>query len=749
MHGLHSDGRSNGIVILGYYAVAALAVGIALMGIQLMETHWHSSAPVSILLLAVIASTWLGGARPGLFASALAVLGLDYLLPQLGNPSARLPIQLIRLLSLAAVAGYVVWITATERRETEEIRRNNAALRAENVERQKTEEALRVSEAKFRALTVNAPAAVFIYQGSKIIYANPALARISGYSYEELYQMDLWDLVHPDLRDLVKTRALARQRGEHVPVSYEFKIVTKTGDERWLDFTDGTFEFEGKPAIIGIACDATERKRTEEALQVSETKFRALAEGAPAAIFYFEGNKLRYANPATSAITGYSCQELYAMDFWEMVHPEFRNMVEARGLAMQRGETVPSRYDFKIITKTGDARWLDFSDGVFELAGRPAAVGMALDITDRKRAEEDLRASQQLLQQVLATLPVGVAVTNRTGDITVVNGASTRIWGNRPLTSGNERWEQSKGWWHSSGIRIRSTEWASVRALHAGETSLNELIDIETMDGQKKTIRNSAAPVHDIEGHIIGAVIVNEDVTEQVNAEEALRESANRLQRLSRRLLTVQEAERRHLSRELHDEFGQLLAAVALHLRAAKNVAGEAAQSSLNESIDLLHRAGAQMRNLALELRPIMLETGGLDATLRWLTEQFEQRTGIATAVVGHVGDVSGDLATACFRIIQEALTNVVRHAQAHHVRIELTRREGLLELTIQDDGVGFDVDKAVDRTASSGHLGLLGMRERVEILGGTLKIESHPGRGTQIRVSLPVHSGLPAQHAA
>ena len=742
------DGSSR-IVILAHYGVAAVSVAAALITLLLMESHWHTSAPVSVFLLAVIVSTWLGGTKPGLFAGALSLLAFDLLLPHLSNPSGRLAIQLVRLVSLAIVGSYVVWITATERRAAEEVKRNNEALRAENMQLQRTEEALRVSEAKFRALAISAPAAIFIYQNNKFTYANPAMSRITGYSYEELCQMNLRDSVHPDFRDLVTARTAARQRGEPVPLSYEFKIVTKTGEERWLDFTDACFEYENKPAMIGIACDVTERKRAEEALQVSNTKFRALAECAPAAIFYFQEDRIRYANPATSAITGYSCEELYAMNFWDMVHPDFRNAARARGLALQKGEAISPRHDFKIVTKTGAERWLDFTDGTFELGGKPAVVGMALDITERKRAEEALRENQQLLQQVLATLPVGVAVTKRTGDITLINGASTRIWGAKPLISGTERWERSKGWWHSSGLKISPTEWASVRALSTGQTSVNELVDIETVDGHKKTIQNSAAAVRDAGGEIIGAVIVNEDVTERVFAEEALQESASRLQQLSHRLLTVQEEERQHLSRELHDEFGQLLAAIALHLRAAKHVAGEAAQSSLNESIDLLYRAGEQMRNLALELRPIMLETGGLEATLRWLAEQFERRTEIRAEVLGHVGDVSANLATACFRVVQEALTNVLRHAQAHQVRIELAHKEGLLEVAIQDDGVGFEVDKTSHRAASTDHLGLLGMKERVEILEGTLQIDSQPGQGTRIRVSLPEQPGLPAQHAA
>jgi signal transduction histidine kinase len=359
--------------------------------------------------------------------------------------------------------------------------------------------------------------------------------------------------------------------------------------------------------------------------------------------------------------------------------------------------------------------------------------------------------SQQLLNLVLETLPVGVAVTDRAGDLILSNAASRRIWAERVIHSGAERWDRSAGYWHDSGQRIAPAEWPSVRALRDGKITLNELIDIDAFDGRRKTLQASAAPIRNAEKQIAGAVIVLDEVTEQVRAQTALRESAKRLRYLSRRLLKVQEEERRHLSRELHDEFGQLLATISLHLHAAKGVAGAKAQPSLDESIAMLQQAGAQVRSLALELRPTMLETGGLESALRWLAQQHQQRAGIVTEVVGHVTEVSGDLAIACFRVVQEALTNVVRHARAEHVWIELNQHEGSLELVVRDDGVGFEVTRTIERAASGGNLGLLGMRERVEILGGSLEIDSRSGQGTRIRISLSLSgpTSMLGQHTA
>ena len=427
-------------------------------------------------------------------------------------------------------------------------------------------------------------------------------------------------------------------------------------------------------------------------------------------------------------------------DYVAAIHPEDRAYVTARHeqLLEQGG---PRDIEYRVVWPDGSVHTLvGRATVVRDASGRGVRVyGTNVDVTERKRAEEALRHSQQLLNLVLETLPAGVAVVDRAGDIILSNAAARRIWGEKMIHSGAERWVRSAGYWHASGQKVAPHEWPSVRALRDGRITLNELIDIDAFDGRRKTIQVSAAPIRNVEGLIVGSVFVIDEVTERVRAESALHESASRLQHLSRRLLAVQEEERRHLSRELHDEFGQILATISLHLHAARRAAGEAAGESLGEAVTLLTRAGAQLRTLALELRPRMLETAGLDSTLRWLAGQHQQHTGVTTEVVGHVNGVSGDLAIACFRVVQEALTNVARHAQAQHVRIELAQSDETLELAVRDDGVGFDVPKTLDGAASRGNLGLVGMTERVEILGGALQLDSQPGRGTRIRIVLPL----------
>ncbi len=137
---------------------------------------------------------------------------------------------------------------------------------------------------------------------------------------------------------------------------------------------------------------ALDRKRAADALQESEERFRTLAETAPCAIFIYQGEAFRYVNPGAAAITGYGRDEFRSIAFWDFVHPDFRDTVRARGMARQRGDRVPTRYEFKIVRKDGEERWLDFSAGTVDYQGRPAGLGIAFDVTERRRAEDQIRS---------------------------------------------------------------------------------------------------------------------------------------------------------------------------------------------------------------------------------------------------------------------------------------------------------------------------------------------------------------------
>jgi len=229
---------------------------------------------------------------------------------------------------------------------------------------------------------------------------------------------------------------------------------------------------------------------------------------------------------------------------------------------------------------------------------------------------------------------------------------------------------------------------------------------------------------------------------QRVRAETAEQE----LRRLSQELVKAQEEERRALSRELHDEVGQALTALRMdlgNLAAALEESPARFQQGLSEAKELVERTMQMVRDLAMGLRPSMLDDLGLVPALQWQVREFSRRSGIPVEL-----DVDGDLErlpdthrTCVFRVVQEALTNCGRHAQARHVRVALHGGPAQLTLTIQDDGAGFDV--AAGRAA--GGLGLVGIDERVRALSGALEILSQPRKGTLLRAVLPLPPEAPS----
>ncbi|MBM3263249.1 MAG: response regulator [candidate division Zixibacteria bacterium] len=210
-------------------------------------------------------------------------------------------------------------------------------------------------------------------------------------------------------------------------------------------------------------------------------------------------------------------------------------------------------------------------------------------------------------------------------------------------------------------------------------------------------------------------------------------------QHLSRRLLEVQETERRAIARELHDEIGQAMTAVKMNLQALGMVGPSTPQ--LEDAMSIKEGSLQQVRNLSLNLRPSMLDDLGLVPALRWYLDRQSQRAGLKAhyAADEFIEPIPPEIASACFRVAQEALTNVIRHARAENVFVELRQGESELILIIRDDGIGFDVNRAMERAAKGASLGVLGMQERVHLLDGEINIESVPPLGTEVWVRIPL----------
>ena len=223
-------------------------------------------------------------------------------------------------------------------------------------------------------------------------------------------------------------------------------------------------------------------------------------------------------------------------------------------------------------------------------------------------------------------------------------------------------------------------------------------------------------------------------------AEAKLLNSSRQLKALSRHVLEVQELERRRVAIELHDELGQSLTAIKINLQLSQRLK-EQPLSELNlESIRIVEDALQQVRRLATTLRPSMLDDLGLAPALKWIAEQSAGRGGFAVNFhhVRAQSRLAPDIETACFRIVQEALTNITRHAQAKRVEISLRREGEDMVLSVQDDGLGFDIQAMRQRAVLGGSLGVLGMQERANLIDGQLTIHSVSGQGSSVQLICP-----------
>jgi PAS domain S-box-containing protein len=394
-------------------------------------------------------------------------------------------------------------------------------------ERKRAEEALRESEAKFRELAQTAASVILIYQDPKLVYVNPFAGEMSGYSAEEQLSMDFWEIMHPDIRELVKERGLARLSGEAPPARYEVKIVTKTGEERWLDFSACNIEFQGKPSVLGTALDITERKRAEEELDKSRALLQHVLSSSPAIVYSLrpENDKLvpEWLSESFTRLTGYGISEALSAAWWEdHIHPDDLDGVKAQRPRLFINDRLVLEYRFQ--HKDGGYHWLHDEQRLLrEDSGRPLEVlGSWTDVTERREAEVALRDSEERFRTVVSSM----------NDVVFTLDPRHRCSG---LFG---RWPEGFDLKREDVIGRTPTEilGAKVGGIHEESIAralLGEQVVYEwwaTSARGKIHFQNSLSPIRNQIGEITGLVGVGRDITGRKQAEEALRESREHLQ---------------------------------------------------------------------------------------------------------------------------------------------------------------------------------------------------------------------------
>jgi PAS domain S-box-containing protein len=607
-------------------------------------------------------------------------------------------------------------------------------------------EALENAEEQYRSIFNNAVNGIFrTSPDGKLLVANPASARIFGFaspeeSIEARTEIAQQSYVDPHRRDELK-----RLLHEHGSVKgFEFEAYRKDGSRVWIsENTRAVHSPTGEILYFeGIFEDVTERKRAEEALKESEARFRTIFEQAPLGISEGEIATARFisANQRYVDILGYTTDELRALTFKDYTHPEDlpKDLLEFQKLAAGRIRTysMEKRY----IRKDGRIIWVNLTvAGLAQPGEKPLnCLAVVEDITERRQAEDRLRRSEEKFKALFDLAPVGVAFLDSRLNIVDCNPELERM---SRLSRGEllgAAW-QRRTFLNSDGSPRLPGERVSDRAV----TEKRLVKSIETgavLDsGEIVWAEVSVAPltVPDARG-----VVIMHDITKRKRAAEQL-EKANRLLRvLSRRRVQVQEDERRHLARELHDQIGQALTAIKISVQSAKrSKKRDRIEANLDKAAAVLDQLLVQVRQITLDLRPAALDDLGLGPALRLVLHDYARRTGWHIRFVGdpNLERPDPEVETACFRIALEAMTNIVRHAHAQKVWLELHNAADSLHLIVRDDGVGFDAADAEKRVERD-RLGLVGMRERAIAVGGGFECKSRPGRGTEVHALLPYH---------
>ncbi|MCX5817232.1 MAG: PAS domain S-box protein [Proteobacteria bacterium] len=300
-------------------------------------------------------------------------------------------------------------------------------------DRKRVDEALRESESKFRALAENSPAVIFVIQGEKYIYTNPAFTAITGYTPEDLSSMNFWDLISPDMRELVMTRGIARQKMEDIPPRYDLKFITKSGEERYGNFSAAFIEFQHRPAILGSVLDITERKRMEEALKDSEEKYRNIFENAVEGIYQSTpGGRFISVNPAMARMCGYTSPEDMITKITDIAQQHYVNPQEReifKEIMTRHGTS--DNFEHQIYCKDGILIWVSTNSRV--VRDTEGAIlyyeGTYENITERRLADKQLRSERETFFSILHNAPYGIFVNDPNGGLLLVNSEASNITG--------------------------------------------------------------------------------------------------------------------------------------------------------------------------------------------------------------------------------------------------------------------------------------------------------------------------------
>jgi PAS domain S-box-containing protein len=603
-------------------------------------------------------------------------------------------------------------------------------------DRIKGEEEIKSSNERFELIAQATNDAIWDHDFVKNeTWGNENLYKIYGLEYgnEKITFEMFLSRILPEQRERIELRMNNALAECMTSLSEEFLFKTASGEYRnFYDRAYIKYDSEGKPLrILGAMQDITEREKIKQQIirekELSDTLINALP-----GIFclYTKDGKLLRWNRNFETVTGYSGKEI------SQLHPLDLIDIKDRPLAKEKMTNVflagSDEVESDFLSKSGEKIPYFLTGQVIEYEGETCLMGVGLDFSERKKAAEVLVQSEQKYRLLFYDNPSPMWMSTLPDlNIIDVNEAAIKQYG------------------YSREEFLKLT----LKDMRPAEDVPHFLEEIENIDLSIKNNRQWRHKKKD--GNIIQVEVKTnaifyegkqvwlsmlQDVTEKNVSRELLQKSYNDIRQLASNLQSIREDERTSIAREIHDELGQQLTGLKMDiywLSRKINTADKAITNKLKESLELINSTVATVRKIATDLRPSILDDLGLIAAIEWQGEEFEKRSGIEVEINNEAGEVllKPEAITTIFRIYQELLTNVARHANASLVKVLLQKRGDSLFFSLKDDGIGFDPEI----TGNKKTLGLLGIRERTLILGGTYEFKSKPGEGSRTIISIPL----------
>jgi PAS domain S-box-containing protein len=646
--------------------------------------------------------------------------------------------------------GTVVWVHA-QAELTRDEQGTPARLLGTMVDitpQKQVEQALRESELRYRTLYETAGDAILLMRQDRFIDCNRRALQLYGttralligappYKYSPPTQPDGRDSTEKALEKI--NRAFTKG-----PQFFEWVHCREDRTEFDAEVSLNRLELGGEVLVQAIVRDVTKRKHTEAALLASEREYRELMTLANSIILrWTRDGRITFLNEFGLKFFGFTAEEILGRHVVGTIVPESESTGRDLRPLMDEVCADPQRFARNTnenVRRNGERVWIDWTNRVLLDArgGIREILSIGSDITERRRAEEALRRSEATLRAVFEAAPVGICIMK-----------------DRAFMSPNRYWCETFGYPEASiiGKDTRMLYESDAEYERVGKALYADLRErgvtsIETRmrhgDGSWSDVVVSAAPLHrdDLSA---GVLAIAHDITERKRAEEKLEQFAEQLRELSAHIEAAREEERTGIAREIHDQLGQALTVFKMDLswiaRRAVSEAGLSREQLLEKVKGLVQMTDEtidEVRRISSELRPAILDQVGLGAALAWKAKELEERTQLACLVDSSLpADAKLDraLTSAVFRVFQEALTNVVRHAEATRVDVRLARSDGSLVLEVRDDGRGIKEEEI----ANPHSLGLLGIRERLRPFGGTVAFARGQPKGTVVTVRVPI----------